>query len=98
MEKTLQDSEKITAAFLANYLDDFDLVIKGEKSFKKRLPVGTLFVQKWRDTEDWCVSIYGEDDRQMQAFVKTKAEFWLCLQVFRVKQFFNQRWRRKKLK
>lgn len=89
MEKTLQDSEKITAAFLSNYLDDFDLVIKGEKSFKKRLPVGTLFVQKWRDTEDWCVSIYGEDDRQSQVFISTVSEFWMALTLFHVKQHFK---------
>lgn len=86
MEK-LQHNTNVTAIFLQDFLDDFDVEIKGERSFKKRLPVGTLFVQKWRDTEDWCVSLYGEDDRQMQAFVKTKAEFWLCLQVFRVKHF-----------
>lgn len=97
--ETLPNNPNVTGVFLLDFLDDcFDVRTEDFKSFKKRLPVGTLFVSKWRDTEDWCVSLYGEDDRQMQAFVKTKAEFWLCLQVFRVKQFFNQRWRRKKLK
>lgn len=89
MEKTLQDSEKITAAFLANYLDDFDVEIKGERSFKKRLPVGTLFVQKWRDTAEWCVSLYGTDDRQSQVFISTVSEFWDALKLFHVKQHFN---------
>lgn len=89
MEKTLQNSEKITAAFLANYLDDFDVEIKGERSFKKRLPVGTLFVQKWRDTVEWCVSLYGTDDRQSQVFISTVSEFWDALKLFHVKQHFN---------
>lgn len=86
---TLQNSEKITAAFLANYLDDFDVEIKGERSFKKRLPVGTLFVQKWRDTVEWCVSLYGTDDRQSQVFISTVSEFWDALKLFHVKQYFN---------
>lgn len=87
--ETLHDSEKITAVFLANYLDDFDVEIKGERSFKKRLPVGTLFVQKWRDTVEWCVSLYGTDDRQSQVFISTVSEFWDALKLFHVKQHFN---------
>ena len=87
--KTLQDSHNITAAFLSNYLDDFGAEIKGERSFKKRLPVGTLFVQKWRDTAEWCVSLYGTDDRQSQVFISTVSEFWDALKLFHVKQHFK---------
>ena len=81
---TLQHN--ITADFLANFLDDFDVEIKGERSFKKRLPGGTLFVQKWRDTAEWCVSLYGTDDRQSQVFISTVSEFWMALTLFHVKQ------------
>ena len=71
---------------MANFLDDFDVEIKGERSFKKRLPDGTLFVQKWRDTAEWCVSLYGTDDRQSQVFISTVSEFWMALTLFHVKQ------------
>lgn len=85
---TLQHN--ITADFLANFLDDFDVEIKGERSFKKRLPDGTLFVQKWRDTAEWCVSLYGTDDRQSQVFISTVSEFWDALKLFHVKQYIAE--------
>lgn len=58
-------------------------------SFKKRLPVGTVFCQRWRGTAEWCLSLYGKDDRQSQVFVSTVSEFWAALTLFHVKQQFK---------
>ena len=88
--ETLPNNPNVTGVFLLDFLDDcFDVRTEDFKSFKKRLPVGTLFVSKWRDTEDWCVSLYGEDDRQSQVFISTVSEFWDALKLFHVKQHFN---------
>lgn len=85
---TLQHN--ITADFLAKLFDVMDFMERGT-AFKKKIPnVGTVFCQRWRNTKEWCLSLYSEDDRQMQVFVETVSEFWMALTLFHVKQHIKK--------
>lgn len=84
---TLQHN--ITADFLAKYFDAMDFMERGT-AFKKKIPnVGTVFCQKWRNTAEWCLSLYSEEDRQMQVFITDTNEFWQAVTLFHVQQHFK---------
>lgn len=80
---------EITTEYLAKYIDEMDFM--DGKAFKKKIPnVGTVFCQRWRKTKEWCLSLYSEDDKQMQVFVETVSEFWTALTLFHVKQHIKK--------
>lgn len=86
----MENNGKITAEFLSKYFDAMDFMERGT-AFKKKIPnVGTVFCQRWRKTKEWCLSLYSEDDKQMQVFVETVSEFWMALTLFHVKQHIKK--------
>lgn len=84
---TLQHN--ITADFLAKYFNAMDFMEPGT-AYKKKIPnVGTIFCQRWRNTKEWCLSLYTEGDRQMQVFITDTTEFWQAVTLFHVLQYFK---------
>ena len=79
----------ITADFLAKLFDVMDFMERGT-AFKKKIPnVGTVFCQRWRNTAEWCLSLYTEEDRQMQVYITDTTEFWQAVTLFHVQQHFK---------
>ena len=84
---TLQHN--ITADFLEKLFDVMDFMERGT-AFKKKIPnVGTVFCQRWRNTAEWCLSLYTEEDRQMQVYITDTTEFWQAVTLFHVQQHFK---------
>ena len=79
----------ITTEFLGRHFDEMDFMEPGT-AYKKKIPnVGTVFCQKWRNTAEWCLSLYSEGDKQMQVFITDPTEFWQAVTLFHVQQHFK---------